>query len=426
MAEALLVRPDRKFAREIIATGGGDLKKCMQCATCSVVCDLSNGRGAFPRKEMVWAQWGLKDRLVGDPDVWLCHQCNDCSKHCPRGARPGDVLAAVRQQTVREFATPRFLATWMNRAAFLPVAFLAPIVLLALALVAREPLNGVFGFAHHAGFYADFFPHWLLIGFYMLFTGLAFLAAVAGMVRYWRAMKQADRAAGKYNAETGIVPSVLSTLKSVFTHDRFSRCVEQRSRRTAHMLLFYGFLALFVVTIFAVLDIYVFPRLSDYVSRYPFGLLHPMKILANVGGVALIYGVAKVMIDRRSTKHEQISGSAFDWIFAWLLLGVGITGFVIQFLRFTAGPDPAAPMETIAYSMYFVHLALVFHLLVYLPYSKFAHVLYRAVAMVYAEHTGRHPPPRRQLAVPAATGNGRDQPLGRESRNAQGMTTATR
>jgi quinone-modifying oxidoreductase, subunit QmoC len=397
MAEAVLVKPDRKFVEEIIASGGGDLKHCMQCANCSTVCELSDGR-PFPRKEMIWAQWGLKDRLVADPDVWMCHQCNDCSRRCPRGARPGDMLAAVRRLTVAHYAVPRFMAKVANRAAWLPVAFLIPIVLLGLALLARDPVAWALGVQADPAFYAAFYPHWLIIPLYGLFTGLAFLAALVGVARFWRAMKRSDEAEGIYVAARGIPASVVRAVKDILVHDRFGFCGAQAGRKVAHLAVFYGFGALFVVTAWAVVDLYVNPVLG-IASRYPFDLLHPMKILANVGGVALLFGVVKVMVDRTRTQRPGAAGStSFDWIFAWLILGVGVTGFATEIFRFTVGPAPAEALRTTAYATYFVHLVLVFQLLTYLPYSKFAHVLYRTVAMVYAEHTGRHRPIHRPKA----------------------------
>jgi quinone-modifying oxidoreductase subunit QmoC len=389
-ADTYVVKPDRRFVEAVMASGGGDLKRCFQCATCSVVCELSDGRQPFPRKEMIWAQWGLKDRLVADPDVWLCHQCNDCSTRCPRGARPGDVLAAVRHQAVRHYAVPRFLATWANEAKTLPLVLLIPVVLLGLALVARDPLERVLPFSAEHAFYAEFFPHWLLISFYALFTGLACIAAVVGMVRFWRAMKAADVTAGTYAPTVGIVPSVLRTLGSIVKHDRFAKCQAQAPRRLAHLAAFYGFAALYVVTVWAVLDLYVNPYVFGIASQYPFGLLHPMKMLANVGGVALVFGCGKALANRRSDRPGAAVNTSFDLVFVWLLLGVGVTGFATEIFRFTVAPDSS--LVTVAYGVYFVHLVVVFQLLVYLPYSKFAHLLYRTVAMVYAEHTARHRP----------------------------------
>jgi quinone-modifying oxidoreductase subunit QmoC len=396
-AHAYLVQPDRRFVEAIIAGGGGDLKRCFQCATCSVTCELTEGRRPFPRKEMHWAQWGLKDRLVADPDVWLCHQCNDCSARCPRGARPGDVLAAVRQHAIRHYATPRFLAGWANSAATLPLVLLIPVVLLAAALFARPPLERALPFGEEHGFYAEFFPHWLLIGFYGLFTGLACLAAVVGVVRLWKAMRASDEALDGYAPAVGILPSLWRTLRSIVTHDRFAKCRAQAPRRSAHLMAFYGFLALYVVTLWAVLDLYVNPYVFGLPSLYPFGLLHPMKVLANVGGVLLLVGGVKAIADRRRDAPGAAASTAFDWIFVWLLLAVGVTGFATEALRFTVAP--ASALASVAYGVYFVHLVVVFQLLVYLPYSKFAHLLYRTVAMVYAEHTARRPP---LLAAPAA------------------------
>ena len=109
MAESRLVEPDLELIREIRKAGGGELNRCYQCATCSVVCNLSPDDNPFPRKEMILAQWGQTGRLMSNPDIWLCYQCNDCSVHCPRGAKPGDVLAAVRSFTYRIFSFPSFM-----------------------------------------------------------------------------------------------------------------------------------------------------------------------------------------------------------------------------------------------------------------------------------------------------------------------------
>jgi quinone-modifying oxidoreductase subunit QmoC len=78
------------------------------------------------------------------------------------------------------------------------------------------------------------------------------------------------------------------------------------------------------------------------------------------------------------------TGTWFDWMFLSLAVAAVLTGFGCEMLHY-------ARVDPLRYATYVIHLAIVFALLVLLPYSKFAHMIYRATAMVYAAHTGRQP-----------------------------------
>ena len=384
MPEPYPVKPDREFLHRILDEGGEDLKKCYQCATCSVVCELSDGKKPFPRKEMIWAQWGLKDRLVVDPDIWLCYQCNDCSTHCPRGARPGDVMAAIRREAVAEHAVPGFLGRWLNQPKFLPLLLGFPAVILGLLVLA--PLeNGPSRKIVYSCW--NELPHRVLIGFFGLFTVLALLAVIVGVARFWRAIKAADARDGVAKPAKDLGPSIVAALRSVFTHDKFTMCIAERSRLLSHMCVFYGFLALSVVAVWVVAVIVTArfnPLIPDGVV-YPFSFWNPWRMLANLGGVAVVAGCG-LMIWERLRKGQQVgTGSYSDWAFVGTLLAVVLTGLLAEGLHY-------ARLEPHRLVAYFAHLVFVFALLMHLPYCKFAHLIYRTTAMVYAEHSGRSSP----------------------------------
>ena len=127
----------KRRVKNLKKKGGEDLKKCFQCATCPCVCNLSPKDNAFPRKEMLWATWGLKDKLMNDADVWLCHYCNDCTIQCPRGAKPGNTMAAIRYSIIEENAVPKFMGKAYASPKNLAWLLLLPFILFAVFFYSR-------------------------------------------------------------------------------------------------------------------------------------------------------------------------------------------------------------------------------------------------------------------------------------------------
>lgn len=390
------VEPDLKFIRNLEQTLGAKFKTCMQCGTCSGTCTLSPDQHAFPCKEMAWATWGMKERLAGDVDVWLCHQCNDCSTRCPRGARPGDVLAAIRQECIKDYSFPRFLGRWTNQPQGLMLLLGIATAVLTFALYWQEQLATWFGFSPSMGdrfsyAYSAYLPHWLLNGLFGIFFGLVIVIMAVGVIRMWRAMKPGTEQLGIMRPATGLLAALGTTLKSIVTHDNFKVCEESRPRAWSHSFVFFGFLALTMVTLWVITSS-INPLITGKFI-YPFGFFSPWKMLANLGGLALTVGLALMIKDRLTAADDKAVSTYSDWYLIGLLLVVTLSGFATEILHYVR-------LEPHRHLVYLVHLICVFTLLIFLPYSKLAHVVYRTTAMVYATYFGREIGQPRVLASP--------------------------
>jgi quinone-modifying oxidoreductase subunit QmoC len=294
-------------------------------------------------------------------------------------------MAALRREAVVHHTVPRFLGRWVNRSRYIPLLLGFPAALLGLAILARDPIAEMLRItplsnAEITFSYSSHFPHWLLNTFFLFFTVLALLAAIAGVRRFWRALRSSATHDGVFTPVKGLWPSIVSVMKSVITHERFSGCTSAHTRFLSHLLVFFGFLALCVVTLWVITS-GVNP-LAKRAFTYPFDFWSPWKILANIGGAAVLIGCIRMIYERLKDSVHVGKGKYFDWAFVMTLALVVVTGFATELLHY-------GRLEPHRHVIYFVHLVLAFGLLVYLPYSKFAHLLYRTTALVFAEHTGR-------------------------------------
>jgi len=368
----VLATPDLEFKRQILALDAGDLTRCYQCGTCSVVCPLSTPDNPFPRKEMIWVQWGLRERALASASIWLCHQCSTCTAYCPRDAKPASVMAALRDASRAYYAVPAFMGRALADPRYLPLLFAFP-ALIFLALLGW--LGRLGSLPEGRVVFSKFIPILYVEGIMTLFVGLAVLGAVAGGVRYWRAMTQAAGNLGG-RPSTALVQTILTILR----HRRFSDCKTQApgTRTTykdhlhpTHFAVLWGFLGLVATTTAVGIGIYAFGYLT------PWPLWHPVKILGNVSGLAVLTAIV-VFAWRRIADGKRAGKTTYsDWLFLAVLLLTVLTGLLCETLRLTDLPR-------LAYPMYVVHLITIFFLLVYLPYSKLAHLVYRTTAMLHA------------------------------------------
>lgn len=381
MSNSYLVEPDVGFINEVAKLGGQDVKKCFQCATCSVACPISPDTKPFPRKEMLATSWGLKDRLVGNGDIWLCHNCGDCSSKCPRGAKPGDVLSAVRAYAVSEYAVPKALGKAVNNPGMLPVLLAIPAVLFLVigTLTNIVGLNWLSFAPEGAELWQNDYVNNLLVDIIMLPTFFGAIGIFAlGLKRFIADMHANALLEGKTTKDkidpAGFVQALIKVVPTIFKHSKFSECTDNNDRATPHMMVLFGFIGLAIVT-----GCFFIAEWILHIEG-PYGQINPIKWLGNLGGIALIIG-AGLMIANRMNKQDQVN-SYKDWYLLGLVVGLGVTGLLTELLRLGGLYGSMAVV-------YWLHLILVWSLFAYTPFSKLAHLVYRTVALTYQEYSGR-------------------------------------
>ena len=314
----------------------------------------------------------------------LCHNCGACLPAC-QYAPPHEfavnvprVLAQVRLESYGAYAWPRSFGVLFRRQPALIAVALSTCLAVFFALGIAWRGEGFFRAYSGAGSFYAVFPH----GFLVLLFGASFLFACSAIAisagRFWQAIEPPNALASGSGAGIGAIGD---TMALTYLDGGADGCPEAtdaptRARRVYHHFTFYGFLLCFASTIIATVYHYAF----DWPAPYPWTSL-PV-VLGTVGGVGLVIGPIGLLWlrTRRAADLQDPSQNFLDAGFTWLLLLIGVTGLGLLVWRETAW------MPTLLA----LHLGPVLALFLLLPYGKFMHGMYRALALwKYRRESGR-------------------------------------
>jgi nitrate reductase gamma subunit len=372
----MTTRVDRNLYPELQRFGATDISACFNCGVCSAICPLSVNGASFPRQMARYAQLGMRDKLLASPELWSCYGCSECADSCPTQADPASFMTAARRYAVASYDRTHLAYLLATSRVFAAVFVVALVGLLAAFMYSvRRPVDGstlaFFQFipsdsVHNLGIIA------------MAVMGVAALIGLFEMVR--RVLRGPRQGAAKTTVRKVAGAAVYAVGTESLAQTRFREdcddAVELRpwysQRWFIHFATMWGFLGLLGATM---LD-YGLELLGLKATGTPVPIWYPVRLLGTLAGAALIYGTT-VMIVRRQRKSDRSSlhSTTSDWTFLGMLWVAGVTGFALEVGLYL----PSAPSW--GYPMFLVHVGVAMALVLLVPFGKFAHVLYRPVAL---------------------------------------------
>jgi len=363
------VRVDPGIVTELAHYGGDTAGKCFNCGNCTAICALSKEDAVFPRRYIRYMQLGVRDKMLESVDPWLCYYCGDCSDTCPREAEPGKLMMASRRWLISMYDW-----TGLSRLMYKKEAWeLGMLAIVAFVVLALFTLPENFGFrllarhpeARQAVNLAYFAPkeivHWGDLVLAAL-LGVLLLSNAARM--FWFAMS---------NGPSVPLAVYAKQFKELVIHGltqkRWLECTSDTTKHwLRHVLLVTGY-----GTMFALVVVFLYWFQVEDAS------FHWTSLLGYYSTLVLLGATSWIALDRLQ-KRDQIHkySDLADWLFVTLLFLTALSGILLHLARLLNLPMPT-------YVMYVAHLMIAVPMLaVEVPFGKWAHLLYRPLAVYLA------------------------------------------
>jgi citrate/tricarballylate utilization protein len=317
----------------------------------------------------------------------LCHNCGACLHACQYAAphefeiNVPKAMAKVRLDTYAEYAWPQVMGKLYQRNG-LTLALASGAGLTLFLCLTLMVMGNLFTAIPGGNFYG-IFPHNTLALMFGAVFGFAILALTMGVRRFWRNVSPVAASLPlKTSAALEATANVAQLKYLDGGHGEGCNNADDKFtlwRRRFHHLTFYGFLLCFAATGVATLYHY----LLNWSAPYP--ILSLPVMLGIAGGIGLLIGPAGLLWLnlRRNPAHGDENQKPMDRGFISLLFLVSASGLALLAFR-----------ETTALGLLLaIHLGLVMAFFLTMPYSKFAHGIFRSAALLKYSIEKRQPNP---------------------------------
>jgi citrate/tricarballylate utilization protein len=353
---------------DLIAEAERQMLICNACRYCEGYCAV------FPAMEL--------RRAFTEGDLTylanLCHDCRDCYYAC-QFAPPHEfavnvpqIFSEIRADTYRDSSWPDAARGLFHRneRAVAWITAVSALVILALVLLFRGPTI-LFGVHLGENAFYRVIPYAAMVIVPSLVALYAIAVFVRGARRFWMNAGTVPTAPLAFG---GLLTAVRDVAQLRYLHGgeaggcNYPGAAFSESRRWLHHLTFYGFLLDLASTTVAAF----YSHVLDWPAPYP--LLSWPVMLGTAGGVMLLIGTGGLLrLKWRSDPDPAaLRTQGMDVAFLALLFLTSLTGLALLTLRDT----PA--MGTLLV----LHLGFVAGIFITAPYGKFAHAVYRALALL--------------------------------------------